>query len=222
MALNLKIKDKFVPFLVNRKIIIKNLVFMKKLFLTIAVALGMFTAVSAQSNMWVGGTAGIWSSKVKGGDSQLSFKVMPEFGYILNSNVGIGIAIGGAHVHGGSLNFDGNTATAAEGSRNEYKVNPFLRYTFLKSELGGLFFDGGVSYDWSKGTAGGSKATGMEVGLRPGVAINVSNKVALLGKFGFLGYQYDKQGDGDEAVKTNSFGFDFDMRNIELGVNFKF
>ena len=56
---------------------------MKKLFLTIAVALGVFSAASAQGNMWVGGTAGVWSSKVKGGDSQLSFKVMPEFGYIL-------------------------------------------------------------------------------------------------------------------------------------------
>lgn len=194
---------------------------MKKLFLTVAVALGVFSAANAQGNVWIGGTAGLWSSKVKGGDNQLSFKVMPEFGYILNSNVGIGIAIGGAHTHGG-LNFDGNTATASEGSRNEYKVNPFVRYTFLKSDLGGLFFDGGVSYDWSKGTNGGTKATGIEVGLRPGIAFNVSNKVSLLGKFGFLGYQHEKLGDGDEAQKTNSFGFDFDMRNIELGVNYKF
>lgn len=215
------------PFLVNRKIIIKNLVFMKKLFLTIAVALGMFTAVSAQSNMWVGGTAGIWSSKVKGGDSQLSFKVMPEFGYILNNNVGIGIALGGSHTHGATLDFDGNALTS-EGSLNSYIVNPFLRYTFLKSDLGGLFFDGGVAYEWSKGTAGGLKGSGIEVGLRPGIALNVSSKVALLGKFGFLGYQNKKQDYpaevNGETVKheTNSFGFDFDMRNIELGVNFKF
>ena len=82
--------------------------------------------------MWVGGTAGVWSSKVKGEDSQLSFKVMPEFGYILNSNLGLGIAIGAAHTHGG-LDFDGNDLTS-KGSRNEYKVNPFVRYTFLKSD----------------------------------------------------------------------------------------
>lgn len=192
---------------------------MKKLFLTIAVALGVFSAASAQGNMWVGGTAGIWSSKVKGGDSQLSFKVMPEFGYILNSNVGIGIALGGAHTHGANsdLKFDGNDLTS-KGSVNSYKVNPFLRYTFLKSDLGGLFFDGGVAYGWEKGTNGGDKANTLEVGLRPGVAINVSNKVALLGKFGFLGYQTGKV----KETRTNSFGFDFDMSNIELGVNLKF
>ncbi|PXV62208.1 outer membrane protein with beta-barrel domain [Dysgonomonas alginatilytica] len=204
---------------------------MKKLFLTIAVALGVFTAVSAQSNMWVGGTAGIWSSKEKGGDSQLSFKVMPEFGYILNSNVGIGIALGGAHDHG-STNFDGNMFAAQESSTNTYIVNPFLRYTFLKGDLGGLFFDGGVSYGWSKGTTGGLKGSQLEVGLRPGVALSVSNKITLLGKFGFLGYQnlkYDyltiapSTGIYDKTTReTNSFGFDFDMRNIEFGVNYKF
>ena len=193
---------------------------MKKLFLTIAVALGVFSAAGAQNNMWVGGTAGVWSSKVKGEDSQLSFKVMPEFGYILNSNLGLGIAIGAAHTHGG-LDFDGNDLTS-KGSRNEYKVNPFVRYTFLKSDLGGLFFDGGVAYDWSKGTSGGTKANGLEVGLRPGIAINVSNKVSLLGKFGFLGYQHTKEGEGDAAVKSDSFGFDFDMRNVEFGINYKF
>lgn len=197
-----------------------NLNFMKKLFLTIAVALGMFSAASAQSNMWVGGTAGVWSSKVKGGDSELSFKVMPEFGYILNSDLGVGIAIGGAHTHG-STYFDGNTV-AASSSTNSYIVNPFLRYTFLKSDLGGLFFDGGVAYGWSKGTAGGEKRTGLEVGLRPGVAINVSNKVALLGKFGFLGYQTAKAGEGEGEVKVDNFGFDLDMRNVEFGINLKF
>lgn len=199
---------------------------MKKLFLTIAVALGVFSAASAQGNMWVGGTAGLWSSKVKGGDSQLSFKVMPEFGYILNSNVGIGIALGGAHVHGAGLNFDGNLSTGAESSTNEYTVNPFVRYTFLKGDLGGLFFDGGGSYTWSKETNGGPKGSGYEIGLRPGVAINVSSKISLLGKFGFLGYQNSKQdyvvAGETKTGEINSFGFDFDMRNVEFGINYKF
>ncbi len=190
---------------------------MKKLFLTVAVALGVFSAASAQENMWVGGTAGLWSSKVKGGDSELSFKVMPEFGYILSENIGVGIALGGAHTHG-STYFDNNGGVASAKSTNTYIINPFLRYTFLKSDLGGLFVDGGVSYGWSKGTSGGAKGNEIQVGLRPGVAINVSNKVSLTGKFGFLGYQQDKEGE----MKTDSFGFDLDMRNFEFGVSYKF
>ena len=201
---------------------------MKKLFLSLAVALGVFTSAAAQEagQMWAGGTVGLWSSKVKGGDSQLSFKVMPELGYNFADNLAVGIVIGAAHTHGGSTKFDKNILQAAEGGTNEYTVNPFLRYTFIKGDIGSIFFDGGVGYTWAKGCAGGLKSNTLEVGLRPGLALNVSSKVALVSKFGFLGYQntktdiYTDAGSGD--VKTNSFGFDFDMRNIEFGAVVKF
>lgn len=212
---------------------------MKKLFLSLAVALGVFTSAAAQEagQMWAGGTVGLWSSKVKGGDSQLSFKVMPELGYNLTENVAVGIVIGAAHDHGGigdletitsiapSLNYDGNALTA-EGAINSYKVSPFLRYTFLKGDLGGLFVDAGVGYQWSKACGVELKENQLEIGLRPGIALNVSSKVALVSKFGFLGYQTAKVTAGKGAdkgeYKTNSFGFDFDMRNIEFGAVVKF
>lgn len=168
--------------------------------------------------MWVGGTADIWSSKVKGADSELSFKVMPEFGYILNENLAVGIALGGSH---NKVHYSFGDLSVSEGL-NSYTVNPFLRYTFLKGELGSLFFDGGVAYNWSKVTNGGQKTSGLDVGLKPGVAVNVSNKISLIGKFGFLGYNYTKVGEGKEAVTRNQFGLNLDMRNVELGVNFKF
>lgn len=185
---------------------------MKKLFLTVAVALSAL-AVNAQ-DMWVGGTAGVWSSKVKGADSELSFKVLPEFGFVVNENIGVGISVGGAHLHDEYY----SSGEAGHSSKNLYVVNPFVRYTFLKSTLGGMFVDGGFGYSWSKGTNGGAKGTEIEVGLRPGLALNVSNKVALISKFGFLGYQHTKLG----ATKTNGFGFDLDLSNIQLGANIKF
>lgn len=70
--------------------------------------------------------------------------------------------------------------------------------------------------------SGGTKTTDLEVGFRPGVAVNVSERVSLIGKFGFLGYQYGKTGSGNTAAKTNSFGFYFDLNNIQLGMNLKF
>lgn len=200
---------------------------MKKLFLSLAVALGVFTSAAAQEagQMWAGGTVGLWSSKVKGGDSQLSFKVMPELGYNVTENVAVGIVLGAAHTHGETLNFDGNALTA-KGSVNAYTVNPFLRYTFVKGDIGSIFFDGGVGYTWAKGCAGGSKANALEIGLRPGIALNVSSRVALISKFGFLGYQNTKQDVFNEGTKgtskTNSFGFDFDMSNIQFGAVVKF
>lgn len=191
---------------------------MRKLIFTLVIALGAFFSVNAQEvgQMWVGGTVGLWSSKVKGADNELSFKVLPEFGYVISDNVGIGISLGGGHTYGGELNFkDGQSGGRAA---NYYRVNPFVRYAFLKGDMGSLFFDGGVGYEHWKVCNGGPKTNRLDVGFKPGVALNVSDKVSLIGKFGFLGYKYDKQGD----VKRNSFGFDFDMNNIELGMNLKF
>lgn len=192
---------------------------MKKLFFTLAIALGTLTVANAQEagKMWVGGTVGIWSSKIKGGDSQLSYKVLPELGYTLTDNIGVGISIGAGHTHAGDTDtqkFEGTTS--AEGAKNFYRVNPFLRYTFLKGDLGSLFVDAGVSYQWEKGVA---KSSGhshtWQAGIKPGVALNVSDKISLLGKFGFIGYEATKG-------EKRSFGLDLDMRNIELGMNLKF
>lgn len=191
---------------------------MKKLIFTLAIALGTFFSASAQEvgGMWVGGTAGLWSSKVKGADSELSFKVLPEFGYVISDRVGLGISLGGGHTHTGGLNFLNGGST--EESINYYRVSPFLRYAFLQGNLGSLFFDGGVGYEHAKVCGGGAKVHSLDVGFKPGVALNVSDKVSLIGKFGFLGYVYNKSGD----YKKNSFGFDFDMENIELGMALKF
>ena len=197
---------------------------MKKIFLTLAIALGVTTAANAQDvgKMWVGGTAGFWSSKSSGSDSQLNFKVMPEFGYILSENIGVGIALGGAHTHGDILDFDGNTLSG-KASKNTYTINPFLRYTFLKGEIGALFFDAGAAYGHAKVTNGGNRYDQMEVGFRPGIAINVSDNIALIGKFGFLGWQYEHT-KTSAGVKShnNNWGFDFDMSNIQIGANIKF
>ncbi|MDU1904905.1 MAG: outer membrane beta-barrel protein [Dysgonomonas sp.] len=191
---------------------------MRKLIFTLAIALGAFFSVNAQEvgGMWVGGTVGLWSSKVKGADSELSFKVLPEFGYVISDNVGIGISLGGGHIYGESLNFKDGEQGGKEA--NYYRVNPFLRYAFLKGSMGSLFFDGGVGYEHHKVCNGGAKGQRIDAGFKPGLALNVSDKVSLIGKFGFLGYQYEKVGD----VKRNSFGFDFDMDNIELGMALKF
>lgn len=186
---------------------------MKKLFFTLAIALGVATAASAQDagQYWVGGAVGFGSTKVNDGDRSTDFRILPEFGYILSENLGVGVSIGGGH----------RNVAVGEGSaeQNFYKVSPFLRYTFLKGDIGGLFVDAGFGYSWSKYVSGGAHGHRWEAGLKPGVAINVSSKVALLGKFGFLGYEYDKY---SKDSKTDKFGFDLHMDNVEFGVNFRF
>lgn len=189
---------------------------MKKVIFTLTLALVTLFSASAQEKMWVGGTVGLWTSKEKGMNREVSFKVMPEFGFILNENLAVGVSIGGAHAHKNYIrNIDGDF----DGALNIYTIAPFLRYTFLKGNIGALFVDGGVGYAHIKEVAGGVKADQFQVGFRPGVALNVSNNLALIGKFGFLGYNYLK---GENSYHSDSFGLDFDLSNVEIGVNLKF
>lgn len=187
---------------------------MKKLFFTLAIFLGVLS-VSAQDvgQMWVGGHVSFGYTKPKGGgDALTSFTIMPEFGYVLKDNLGIGINLGYTHSKQGDIKGDG------------YKISPFLRYSFLKGDIGSLFVDGGVGYEHTKtelptgSVIVSRKDALLDVGFRPGVAINVSDRVTLTAKYGFLGYQYIKEGD----AKANHFGFDFNLENCLFGVNFVF
>lgn len=185
---------------------------MKKLFFTLVTIFGLTSMVNAQQSgkMWVGGSIGFESSKTKGSDRTTNYNIMPELGYNMTDNVGLGIRLGYTHDEA-ALN---STKIKTDG----LVVNPFVRYSFLKGDLGGLFVDGGVGYEYSKVKGSSVKTHEIEVGFRPGVSLNVSDKVALTGRFGFLGYQYEKEGDN----KTNTFGFDFDLRQVQLGVNILF
>ena len=185
---------------------------MKKILLSLAIVFGCTTMVSAQDvgKFWVGGSVGLKTSKVKDGERLTNYNIVPELGYVLNDNWGVGIKLGYQH--------DEYTNKGIKEKSNGFMVNPFARYSFLKGDIGGLFIDGGVGYAYSKVKSTDTKMHELEVGFRPGVAINVSDKVALTGKFGFIGYQYEKFGDR----KTNTFGFDFDLSQIQLGVNFVF
>ncbi|MFV0331415.1 MAG: outer membrane beta-barrel protein [Dysgonomonas sp.] len=190
---------------------------MKKLFFTLAIMLGLATTVSAQEvgQMWIGGSIGFNSTKVGDGDRVSSYRIIPEIGYAFAENMGVGIKLGYAH----NKSVAGLRDAVA---KDAFTVNPFLRMAFLKGEMGSLFVDGGAGYTYAKTEAvegaGSTKLNAWEVGFRPGVAVNVSKRITLTGKFGFLGYQHAKVGD----IKTDDFGFDFDLGQTELGVSLVF
>lgn len=187
---------------------------MKKLLFAVALVLGAVT-VSAQEvgNIWVGGSAGIWSYKVGDGDRETNYNIVPEVGYVLSEDLGLGVKLGYAK---GTFNFAGEEF----GDVKVFTINPFARYSFLKGDVGSLFVDGGVRYSNVNEDKEGvdDNANVFEVGFRPGVAINVTEKISVLGHFGFLGYQNIKQGD----AKADAFGLDLDMTQFTVGVNIFF
>lgn len=189
---------------------------MKKLILTLTILFSLMITANAQDvgKMWVGGSVGLSSTKIKGADAVTNYRIMPEFGYMLSENMGLGIALGYSHAQS-QTEVSETTVTL---KTNTFFVNPFVRYNFLKGDIGGLFVDGGIMYAHSKVKDFDTKGDMYGVGFRPGATINIAKNVTFLGKFGNLGYNHTKAGE----TKTDWFGFDLDLDQVELGINFVF
>ncbi|GAB6010519.1 outer membrane beta-barrel protein [Viscerimonas tarda] len=185
---------------------------MKKLMMTLVVVLGISASASAQQpgQIWIGGSVGFSSSSTKVGEvssDYTGYQLVPEFGYVVNDKIGVGINVG-----------FGQQEDAA-GKEQTIVIAPFVRYSVLKGNVGGLFVDGGIGYTQAKNKDADVKATGFEVGFRPGVALNVSEKISLTGKFGFLGYESLEFKDGP---KGSSFGLNLDLSNVLFGISLVF
>lgn len=195
---------------------------MKKLFFTLVISLSTIIAANAQEvgQFWLGGSFGFWSDKIAGGESTSSFQFLPELGYAVNDNIGVGISLGYKSIE-----------TMEEEYYDEYYkervntfvVSPFVRWAFLKGHFGGLFLDSGIGYAY--GTIDDYDDYSLqqiEAGLRPGVAINVSRNVSLTGKFGFIGYRHTKESFKNYDIHLNSFGINLDMSQFLIGAIVKF
>ena len=100
-----------------------------------------------------------------------------------------------------------------------FSINPYARYTFVKFEKVNLFVDGGVGYTHTK--AGDAKNNQFAIGLMPGVAVNLNEKLSFVAHVGFLGYKYDKD-DYEGAKAANTFGLDLDGTNLSFGLYYNF
>lgn len=185
---------------------------MKKLFLTLTVLFSLLITVNAQDvgQKWISGSIGLSSTKVKGAGTVTNYKILPEFGYMFSENMGIGIALG---YERGQVEIE-DVAFKAD----RFVVNPFVRYNFLKGDIGGLFVDGGIQYEHSKLKGTDLKEDMYGVGFRPGATINIAKNVSFIGKFGLLGYQHSKVGE----LKSDWYGFDLSLDNVELGISLVF
>ncbi len=162
-------------------------------------------AVSASAQVYVGGNAGIASTKIAGQDSKTTYKVLPEIGYKINGDWAVGTVVGWGK---------GNPVTIedADAAVGTFEVAPYVRYTALHSKVVDLFVDGGFSYKHYNGT--GNEWT---VGLKPGVAFNVNKSVSVVAHVGFVGYKIYKPS-YDHAKSSNAWGVDLDGNNLTLGV----
>lgn len=150
---------------------------------------------------------GISSNKIDGGDSKIAYKFLPEIGYQFNKQWSVGLEFG--------LQKGSPCSLVEVGNQTMYTVAPYVRYNFVSSKLFDVFMEGTVGY----GRINKVNIDNFEIGIKPGVALNLSDKFSLITKLGFLGYRGCSPEHGSDS---SSFGLDLDANNIQFGAIVKF
>jgi len=176
---------------------------MKKILMTLA---AVCVAATMNAQVYVGGGVGFGTTS-HDGNTKTSFKILPEIGYNLDENWAVGITFGYSQ-----------DKSYADVKTKMFQVSPYVRYTFVKLDKVNIFVDGAVDYIHT--AVDDAKVNGFGIGLKPGVAVNLNDKLSFVSHLGFLGYQYSK-GNEDGAKAYNTFGFDFD-NNISFGLYYNF
>lgn len=180
---------------------------MKKILMTMVAA---FAAVSMNAQVYVGGSFAFeaWSSQKLAGDkSETVFKIMPEIGYNINNEWAIGTVIG----------YQNDKFNGVNGvSESAFTIAPYARYTFSKLGKVNLFVDGGVGFT----SASKADWTELEVGFKPGLAVNLTDNLSFVSHIGFIGYDLLNP-DGDDN-NISMFGLSLDATDITFGLYYSF
>jgi len=171
---------------------------MKKLLLVAVIACA---AISANAQVYLGGTAGVWRNDDNGAKTT-SFQITPEIGYNFNESWAIGASLG--------YIYEKDNA-----KKSAFGISPYVRYSYYENEVVRLFLDGGFGYMRTK--VGDNSENGFEVGIRPGIAIKLNDTFSMIGKVGFLGYRKDYL---LEAGK--SYGLALSGEDVALGIQVNF
>ena len=164
---------------------------MKKILTLAVVAIASAFGVNAE-NWYVGGNLGFThESSVYCAQWDRNFEantlyIQPEIGYNFNSQWAVGLGIGYEYRHWNGSKTD----------LNMFNFNPYARWTYFRTSnnLVQLFVDGGVgigagAFDVDVNGYDSHTAVIWNVGFRPGVAFNLTDKFSVVAHLGFLGYQ---------------------------------
>lgn len=189
----------------------KNKKIMKKIVLTALVAV---SALCANAQVWVGGSLGFNSHKFDGDDkSTTTIEVAPTIGYSLDENWDIALEVAYK-----SSSYDGKT-------NDSFHIAPFARYNFAKCGIATFFVDGGFGFGKESVTKEttvmgvktevSSNQNAFNIGIRPGVKIELSPKVELDAKMGCFGYH-------QVSDSYSNFGFNVNSEALSFGLTYKF
>ncbi len=195
---------------------------MKKLPLIaiLLVALSVM-AVGQGTKMWVGGSLQ-FSNTNDDGDKASGFSLVPQFGYVVNSNFSVGGAIGFS-----------TSSTKVEGADNKdvnntFSIMPFVRYSAIKLEKFTIFAQAELPLNFHSGkfSNGTSKDGYNSVGINilPGLSYALNEKwgatLIMPSIFSFVTYSNDYTNVGFRA--NSGYTIQGYLLNSSIGFIYKF
>ena len=181
---------------------------MKKIF---AIAFMAVATLTANAQVFIGGEIGYTNTKstaettvanttvsTDGTVNEFAFK--PEIGYNFNEDWAIAAKLGYAHASGDGVS-----------NSNTWSINPYVRYTFVHAGNFSVFCDGGIAYSskhFNGTTDYRTNTNTFSIGVNPGIAYKLSDKVSILAHFGDLSYStswYKTKGTVELKNSTDKF-----------------
>ena len=182
---------------------------MKKVILSLVAAVMTLTA-SAQ--VYLGGELNFWRDW-EDNANKTTIGIAPEIGYKLNENWAIGTTIGYAHAYEKGVKV------------NAIVVSPYARYTYLKLDNVNLFLDGGFGFGTYKtkvGDVSGDAQNAWEIGLKPGVSVDLTEKLSFVAHVGFFGYRTSDDAYSKGFFGDNGFGLKLSGNDLSFGLVWNF
>ena len=166
-------------------------------------------AMTMNAQVYLGGGLNL-SSTSKDGNSSTKIAVTPEIGYVLDENSALGLGI--------TFSTSGKDAS----KQTTFGVNPYYRYNVVKTEKVNLFLDGSFTFMNYKGDGSNKdyKENEWSVGIRPGVAVALNEKLSFVSHFGFVGYETVNP-DGDDNNRS-AFGLGLNGNSLTFGLYYNF
>ena len=191
---------------------------------------GVSMAQFDKGTVLLGGHFSFSSQKIESTPSDIkmnSFHFEPDLNFYLNPNMAVGLMLGFTSVTSdiGDLSEDSTLFTFAP----TFKYSKSFKDKASFYGLAGIAFGSGKSVN--KKTANGvdvsttTKLSNVQVFIRPGFNYQLSEHLFLDMNYGLISYNsttVTPPGEGAKDYKVNNFDIALNMRNLNLGIAFKF
>ena len=197
---------------------------MKKIMMTLA-AIAVAATMNAQG--YIGGSLGLdFQNKLVDKDGKdatgMFFQIKPEVGYNLDDKSSVGIVLGfGVTNNGSKMSFNGVKFAGLKTDKSaiQFQVAPYYRYKFVQFDKVDLFIDAQVGFIYTKLDEWNN--TTFNIGVRPGVAFNASDKISFVAKLG-SGLFFESSKDKDVDAVSH-FGLNANtLAALEIGMYYNF